>query len=77
MQIKSFLLILQYYLFESLILSVFIWAIWRYNLQNVFRFSVTYFNWVGIVLILKLIINNVISISVDLQKNTKYSNDEI
>lgn len=44
-----------YYLLESLILGVVIFLIWRFLLFQIFKFPITYFQWVGIIWIIKVL----------------------
>lgn len=56
--IKNALIVLPvmgYYLIESMIIALFISFVWNFFLEELFHISISYFQWIGIIWIIKII----------------------
>lgn len=52
--------VLMYYFIESICIGIPVWAVWKFMLSTkFFNFEITYFEWVGIIFIIKAIFYDV------------------
>lgn len=55
--------VLMYYFIESIVIGLPVWAVWKFTLSaKFFNFEITYFEWVGIIFIIKAIFYDVFKI---------------
>lgn len=47
--------VMGYYLIESMIIALFISFVWNFFLKELFHVNISYFQWVGIIWIIKII----------------------
>lgn len=75
--------VLMYYFIESIIIGIPVWVVWKFMLSSrFFDFEITYFEWVGIIFIIKAIFYDVFKvifsvISTQNNENIDNNNDNI
>lgn len=78
--------VMLYYFFESIVLGLFVSVLWRFFLSELFNLYITYFQWVIIIWIVKVILfdvfkllavfsNAAIGLIQQEEKNNKNEND--
>jgi hypothetical protein len=68
--------ILFFYLIESILVSFVIDNVWLIcNLNSLINVQISYFNFLGIVFIIKLTLNNIIAISTEIEANNNNNNN--
>jgi len=79
MSIKNFLILVPiaiYYMIESFCLALLIDMVWRYFLQDCFKFELTYMNWVAIIFIMKLLLFDIFKANNNINNTNNINNNQ-
>lgn len=75
---KNLLIVLPvmgYYLIESMIIALFISFVWNFLLNELFRINISYFQWVGMIWIIKIIFFDIFKLISAVNNNNNEKNE--